>query len=87
MTYEIRVSERLEKILGKIPQRARCRIVERIDGLAENPRPDDCKKLQGSKHPPLFRIRSGDYRIIYTVEDHVLIVLVLAIGHRRDIYR
>jgi len=53
--------------------------------LEENARPSGCVKLAGE--PDLYRIRVGDYRIVYQVKDTALIVLVLSIGHRRDIYR
>jgi mRNA interferase RelE/StbE len=56
-----------------------------MDKLAQDPRPPGAKKLHGE--PGLFRVRAGDYRVIYTVRDKVLLVLVLAIGHRRDVYR
>ncbi len=56
-----------------------------IDGLATNPRPPGCIRLQGGGER--YRIRVGDYRIIYQIQDAVLIVLVLDIGNRRDIYR
>jgi mRNA interferase RelE/StbE len=56
-----------------------------IDDLARNARPSDCMKLAGE--PDLYRIRVGDYRIIYQVNDRKLSVLVLSIAHRREIYR
>lgn len=56
-----------------------------MDALSLNPRPRGVKKLEGERE--LYRLRSGDYRIIYRVEDRVLLVLVIAIGHRREIYR
>ena len=56
-----------------------------IDGLAENPRPDGVKKLKGSEED-LYRIRVGDYRIIYEVYDIRLIVNVVAVAHRREVY-
>lgn len=62
---------------------ARLRVA--IDGLAENPRPPGCVKLQGGDE--LFRVRVGDYRIVYQIQDAVLVVLVVQVGHRREIYR
>jgi mRNA interferase RelE/StbE len=61
------------------------RLVPRIDGLADDPRPDGCKKLAG--HNNRYRIRVGDLRIVYQVDDDQAGVLVLVIGHRRDVYR
>jgi mRNA interferase RelE/StbE len=61
------------------------RSAARIDGLANNPRPRDSEKLQGAED--LYRIRSGDYRIIYQIAEARLLVLVVRIGHRREVYR
>ena len=61
------------------------RIATRIDALANNPFPPGSKKLQGE--PDHYRIRVGDYRVIYRVEGKRLIVLIVKIGHRRDVYR
>jgi mRNA interferase RelE/StbE len=55
-----------------------------IENLSEEPRPSGCKKLKGRKDQ--YRVRSGDYRIIYSVEDALLVVEVIALGHRRDVY-
>lgn len=70
------------KNLPKIEQR---RIVKRIEILAVEPRPFGAKKLSGEEN--LYRIRSGDYRIIYQIQDKILLVLVVKIGHRREVYR
>ncbi len=56
-----------------------------LDSLAKNPRPPGCVKLQGGDD--LYRVRVGDYRVVYTIQDTVLVVLVVEAGHRRDIYR
>ncbi len=78
--------ERVERDLKKIKDRAVLRrIAGAIDGLAANPRPPGAKALRGDSS--ILRIRIGDYRIFYTVEDAVLLVLVVRIGHRRDVYR
>jgi len=61
------------------------RVNTAIRALSENPHPPDSKKLQGEDH--LYRIRIGDYRVLYMVQDERLIVLVVDVGHRRDIYR
>jgi mRNA interferase RelE/StbE len=61
------------------------RVDERILALAEEPRPPRAVKLQGAEG--YFRIRVGDYRVVYAIEDDVLIVLVVRIGHRREVYR
>lgn len=61
------------------------RIARRIDNLATDPRPQGCEKITGSDD--LYRIRVGDYRVVYQVRDERLLILVILIGHRRDIYR
>jgi len=65
-------------------KRDRQRIVRVILSLAEEPRPSGCRKLSGRDK---YRVRSGSYRILYTVEDAILIVTIVKIGHRRDVYR
>lgn len=58
-----------------------------VGKLEFDPRPDGYKKLKGKINPALYRIRCGDYRIIYTIEDDVLIIVIIEIGHRKQIYR
>jgi mRNA interferase RelE/StbE len=84
MKYKIIIAEPAIKALGKLPRKVQRQISEKIDALIDNPRPTGAEKLQGTD---LFRIRSGDYRVIYQIKDDVLIVLVVRIGHRKDIYR
>ena len=62
----------------------RRRIVRAIQSLAEDPRPAGCRKLSGKAK---YRIRSGAYRIVYAVRDAVLVVTIVRVGHRRDVYR
>lgn len=64
--------------------RERQGIVERIGRLANDPRPRGCEKLAGGER---YRVRQGDYRIVYSVEDALLVVWVVKVGHRRDVYR
>ena len=61
------------------------RIITEIEGLAAAPRPTGCKKLVGSEHT--YRIRIGDYRVIYDIQDEILVVFIVRIRHRRDVYR
>jgi mRNA interferase RelE/StbE len=63
----------------------RARVDRKVDALAENPRPAGAKKLKGSSE--LWRVRAGDYRVIYSIHDDVLLILVVKIGHRGDVYR
>jgi mRNA interferase RelE/StbE len=80
---ELRPSARRE--LLKLPRHDQLRVIRAMDALATNPRPKDVKKLTGLDN--LYRIRAGDYRIVYQIHDDRLIVLVVRIGHRKDVYR
>ena len=83
--YSLRIkpsaAREIEDIGGKADRR---RVVERIERLAEEPRPPGCVKLAGGEH---YRVRQGRYRIVYEVRDAELVVLVVRVGDRRDIYR
>ncbi len=83
-SYKIGFRASAEKELRKLPSVELARLIERISGLAENPRPPGSHKLSGEKK---YRLRQGDYRIIYSVDDDGKSVLIVKIGHRRDIYR
>lgn len=85
MTFSVKVSPAAAKQLRKLDPPARRRIQAAIDLLAENPRPPTATQLVGGAGE--WRVRTGDYRIIYEVHDTVLVVLVLRVGHRREIYR
>lgn len=72
-----------------IPKPYRAQIIKRIKALADDPRPSGCKQLHGvtdGQHP-VYRIRSGDYRILYSIRESVQTVAVLDIGNRKDVYR
>lgn len=84
--YEVQISESAEKFLKKIPKKDRSRIIDKIDALEDEPMPLGSIKLQGHKES-LYRIRSGDYRIVYSLKKAMLVILIVEIGHRRDIYR
>lgn len=83
--YKILFSSTAEKSLKRIPQKHLVRILDVIQALSLNPYPDGCRKLTGEDNA--FRVRYGQYRIIYEIENKRLIVLVLKIGHRKDIYK
>ena len=86
MPNSVFLSRRAEKFLGQLTDAALYRRLRgAIDALANDARPAGCLKLAGS--PDLYRVRVGDYRIVYQVKDTELVVLVLSIGHRREIYR
>lgn len=83
--YSIVISSSAEKSLKKLPKKDLLRVVEKIQSLTLNPFPEGCRKLSGEES--IFRVRQGNYRIIYEVENNNLIVLVLKIGHRKDVYK
>lgn len=82
--YQVLLSKAARKQLNTFPVFIHNKIIEDIATLAETPRPAGCKKLKGQKNA--WRIRVGDYRVIYEIEDKQLRILVIAIGHRKDIY-
>ena len=82
--YSIFFKDSVRKDLAAIPKNDLQRIIERIGNLAENPRPLGCEKLSGQEK---YRLRQGNYRIIYSIEDNQLIVWVVKVGHRREVYR
>ena len=84
MRYSIEFVPSARTALRKLPPPIRKRIQVAIDELAENPFPPGVKKLHGEEG---YRIRVGDYRVIYDVEHGRLIVLVIRVGHRREVYR
>lgn len=83
--YRIEISASAEKFLKKVPNDDVQKIVEAIQKLAITPFPNGCRKLSGEEG--IYRIRQGSYRIIYEVEGAKLLILVLKIGHRKDVYR
>lgn len=85
MIYRIKFAPHSRRALDKIDKPQRRRVLARIQQLASDPRPPGVRMLKG-RHADLY-IRVGDYRVIYTIDDAVLLVLVIDIGHRRDIYR
>jgi mRNA interferase RelE/StbE len=85
VAFEVRLKPSAERQLRRLPREAQLRIARRLDALATDPRPSGCEKLAGVAN--LYRVRTGDYRIVYEVSDVVLVILVVAIGHRRDVYR
>ncbi len=84
-TYRIEVALAAARQLRKLDHPARRRIEAAVELLASAPRPPGAKKLVGGEGE--WRVRTGDYRIVYEIHDHVLRVLVLAVGHRRNVYR
>lgn len=81
--YTIFLTKTAQKQLDKLPDNVIESLVEVIQSLAENPRPPGCKKLKGREG---YRVHKGDYRIIYDIFDAVLVVEVIGLGHRKDVY-
>lgn len=82
--FELRFKASVAKDLRGLPKADIRRILARIDALRDEPRPDGCEKLAGRE---LYRERQGVYRIVYSIHDAQLIVEVVRVGHRREIYR
>ena len=70
--------------MQRLPHGIQTRVTEAIDELSETPRPAGCKKMRGAD---LWRIRVGDYRIIYEIHDRILLIRIITVGHRREVYR
>lgn len=84
MTYKVELETRARREYRSLPIHAREQVTDAIDDLQVNPRPPGCKKLVGENG---YRIRTGDYRILYAVDDRSRIVSIYRIGHRREVYR
>ena len=85
MTYKIRFVKSAEEQLLELPKSEAKKISKRIDKLSSDPFPSKCEKLAGEDS--IYRVRQGDYRILYSVFEKELIILVVKIGHRREVYR
>jgi mRNA interferase RelE/StbE len=83
--YQLSFAPAADRQLRKLPQAVQKRIVRSVEGLQTNPRPPGAIKLQGERD--LYRIRAGDWRVVYQIADDRLVVLVVRIGHRGDVYR
>jgi mRNA interferase RelE/StbE len=84
-SYRIEFTRSAEKDLRRLDRANLFQVLAAIEVLRENPRPAGVKKLVGSDHS--FRIRVGDYRVVYEIEDDVCLVLILRMAHRKDVYR
>jgi len=84
--YTVKFDSKVKKDLKAIQSKDIKRIKAAISELRHNPRPDGCTKLKGDKHN-YYRIREGNYRVIYVVKDEVLLILVVRVGHRKEIYK
>ena len=85
MTYRIVFKKAAAKSLKKIPKIDQKRIAEKIDSLSENLPAPDTTKMKGDN--PFHKVRVGNYRIVYEIQNDILVILIVKIGHRKDIYR
>ena len=83
MRFQIEILRSAQKSLSRIQSQDQDRIIEAIRSLADEPRPHGCKKLSGRD---AWRIRIGNYRVIYEIRESKLVILIVDIGHRREIY-
>ena len=84
MSYQVILPKSVRKELNRLPDEIAGKILVRLAALETDPRPPDVEKLKGRD---AWRIRIGDYRVIYEIHDRVLRILVITIGHRREVYR
>lgn len=84
MTYEVKYARNAQKELKKLPALAQKRILVALLKLAQNPRKGNVRPMVGST---AWRLRVGDYRVVYDIYDHEIVVLILRIAHRKDVYK
>jgi len=82
--YKVFIKPSAVKELESVPRKDRVRLARKIQSLASEPRPAGCEKLSGLER---YRIRQGNYRIVYEIQDERLVVIVVKVGHRREVYR
>jgi mRNA interferase RelE/StbE len=85
VAYRLEFTPSADRQFRKLPVQLQARLKPHIDALIQNPRPSGIEKLKGEDNA--YRLRVGDYRILYEVHDKVLLVLVVKVGHRREVYR
>ncbi len=85
--YAVNFRRSAEKDLQRLDDAVQNRVLQAVEGLAGNPRPFGFRKLQGRRRDDAFRIRVGDYRVVYTVDDGAKVVTVERVRHRREVYR
>lgn len=84
--YTVTVLKAADKAIGRLGSKEQKQVRAAIDDLANEPRPVGYIKLKGEHEPPQFRVRTGNYRIIYNIDDEIVTVTVINAGHRKDIY-
>ena len=83
-SYRLRIKPSAAKELEALPAKDRKRLVTRVQGLASDPRPPGAEKLSGAEK---YRVRQGDYRVLYSIDDAKKVLVIVKFGHRRDVYR
>lgn len=83
-SYEVQFKSSSRKELEALEYNIALRVLKKIEGLIDEPRPNGCKKLRGAKD--LWRVRAGDYRVVYAIDDDTREITVLRIRHRREVY-
>lgn len=84
MSYRFEFTPGADRQFRKLPKNVQARLTLHLDAVTQNPRPPGVEKLKGEEG---YRLRVGDYRVLYEVQDDVLLVLVVRVGHRREVYR
>ena len=84
-SYKLLIKPSAANEIESAPKKNRLRIIKRIQELSSDPRPPGCEKLSG--HDDKYRVRQGTYRIVYSISDASLIVCVVKVGHRKEVYR
>lgn len=82
--YRIEIKKSAAKEIERLSRKDINSVVDKIASLSDNPRPHGCQRLSGQEK---YRIRCGDYRILYSIEDKILIIYIVKVGHRRGVYR
>jgi len=84
-SYRVEVSATAERQLRKLPRAEQVRVIRTVQALSVDPRPPGSRQLSG--HDDVFRVRVGRYRVLYSIEDRRLVIIVLKVGDRKDVYR
>lgn len=85
MSYRLVIQPRAEKAMDKLPRQVRERLLEKIESLPSEPRPSEVRKVRGTENG--WRVRVGDYRIVYEIREPQRVVRIIRIAHRKDVYR
>ena len=85
MAYKVEITPAAQRTIKKLPKNIQRLIIAKIELLANDPRPGGVVKLSATES--LYRVRTGDYRIIYEIQDKILLIVITKVGHRRDVYK